>query len=101
MTNSEEEHIFVAGKAKWLLDNAQKLSGEQRALLLAVADLDVASGHKLTAEERAALNEVSANVDGYDAKEIEEAVRHMVKAKSKRKVVDWPSGLFRLVGRKK
>jgi hypothetical protein len=101
MTKSEEEPIFVAGKAKWLLDNAQKLTVEQRALLLAMADLDVASGHKLTAEERAALEQVSANIDGYDPQEIEEAVRHMVKAKSKRKVVDWPSGLYRLVGKKK
>ena len=101
MTKSEEEPIFVAGKAKWLLENAQKLTVEQRALLLAIADLDVASGHKPTAEERAALDQVAANIDGYDAKEIEEAVRHMVKAKSKRKVVDWPSGLYRLVGRKK
>jgi hypothetical protein len=101
MTKNDEEPIFVAGKAKWLLDNAQKLTVEQRALLLAMADLDVASGHKLTTEERAALDQVSANIDGYDPKEIEEAVRHMVKAKSKRKVVDWPSGLYRLVGKKK
>ena len=101
MTKSEEEPIFVAGKAKWLLNNAQKLTPEQRALLLAVADLNVVSGHKLSTEERAALDEVAAKTDGYDAQEIEAAVRHMVKAKSKRKVVDWPSGLFRLLAKKK
>ncbi len=101
MTTNKEDSLFVAGKAKWLLENAQKLTPEQRALLLAMADANVAAGHKLTTEERAALDEVAANIDGYDPKEIEEAVRHMVKAKSNRKVVDWPSGLYRLVGKKK
>lgn len=91
----------MAGKARWLLENMQQLSAEQRALLLAVADLDVESGCQLTAEERAAVDQLSAQADGFDAQEIERAVRHMVKAKSKRKVIEWPSGLYQRIRRKR
>ena len=98
---SEEEPLFIAGKAKWLLENAHKLTPDQRALLLAMADLDVQAGHKPTPEERAALDALAAQVEGYDADEIAQAMRHMVEAKSQRKVVDWPKGLSRKVRDKK
>ena len=97
----KERHLFATGKAKWLLENARQLSPEERALLLAVADLDVKSGRKLSAEEQAALDELAAQAEGYDPEEIEQAVQHMVEAKSKRKVVDWPSGIWRKAGSKK
>ena len=59
---SKDEPLFAKGKAQWLLENARKLTPDQRALLLALTDLDVAAGHQLTSEERAALEE-----DGGDA----------------------------------
>ncbi len=98
---TEEEPLFVAGKAKWLLENARKLTPEQRALLLAMADLDVQSGRQLTAEERAALDELASQSDGYNPDEIEQAMRQMVKAQTQRKVVEWPKGLSRKVRAKK
>ena len=98
---SQEDSLFASGKAKWLLENARQLTIEQRALLLAMVDLDVKAGRKLSPEEKAALDELAAQVEGYDPTEIERAVRHMVNAKSKRKVVDWPSGLSRKVRDKK
>ena len=101
MSKAEEDSLFAAGKAQWLLKNARQLTPEQRALLLAAADLDVKSGRKLTSEERAALDELSTQAEGYDPQEIARAVQHMVEAKSKRKVVDWPTGLWRGLGRKK
>jgi cytochrome c-type biogenesis protein CcmH/NrfG len=101
VAKANEGPVFMAGKAKWLLENAHKLSPDQRALLLAVANLDVQSGRKLTAEERAAFDELSAQTEGFDPKEIQAAVRHMVEAKSKRKKIEWPSGLYRLVRKKK
>jgi Spy/CpxP family protein refolding chaperone len=98
---TEEEPLFVTGKAKWLLENARKLTPDQRALLLAMADLDVRSGRQLTAEERAALDELASQTDGYDSSEIEQAMRQMVEAKTKRKVVEWPKDLSRKVREKK
>ncbi len=98
---SEQEPLFAAGKAKWLLKNARKLTPDQRALLLALADLDVQAGRQLSDEERAALEELASQVEGYDATEIEQAMRHMVEAKTKRKVVEWPKGLSRKVREKK
>jgi hypothetical protein len=98
---SKDEPLFAKGKAQWLLENARKLTPDQRALLLALTDLDVAAGHQLTPEERAALEELSAQVEGYDAAEIQQAMKHMVEAQTKRKVVDWPKDLKRKTQPKK
>src|SRR5512144_685158 len=98
---SKEDPLFAKGKAQWLLENARKLTPDQRALLLALTDLDIAAGHQLTPEERAALDELSAQVEGYDASEIQQAMKHMVEAQTKRKVVDWPKDLKRKTQPKK
>ena len=79
-------------RTRILVDDAGKAAG---------ADLDVAAGHQLTPEERAALDELSAQVEGYDAAEIQQAMKHMVEAQTKRKVVDWPKDLKRKTQPKK
>jgi hypothetical protein len=98
---AQDDQLFAKGKAQWLLENARKLTPDQRALLLAITDLDVAAGHQLTPEERAALEELSAQAEGYDPGEIQRAIQHMVEAKTKRKVVDWPKDLKRKTQPKK
>ncbi len=98
---SQDDPMFAQGKAKWLLENARKLSPDQRALLLAITDLDVAAGRQISTEERAALDELAAQVEGYDADEIQRAMKHMVEAQTKRKVVDWPKDLKRKTPPKK
>lgn len=98
---SKEDPLFAKGKAQWLLENARKLTPDQRALLLAIVDLDVASGHALAPEERAALDELTAQSEGYDASEIQQAMKHMVEAQTKRKVVEWPKDLKRKTQPKK
>lgn len=92
---SQDDPLFAQGKAKWLLENTRKLTPDQRALLLALTDLDVAAGRQVSAEERAALDELAAQVEGYDADEIQRAMKHMVEAQTKRKVVEWPKDLKR------
>ena len=92
---TKKESLFVAGKAQWLLENAPKLTPDERALLLAMVELDVQAGRVLTAEEQAALNALAAQTEGYDSSEIERATKHMVEAEPTRKVVDWPKGLAR------
>lgn len=100
MANKPHESLFVFGKAKWLLENASKLSADQRALLLAVANLELSTGRQLTDEEHLAIDELAKAQDGYDPQEIENAVQHMIKASAKGKGVEWPSGLWRRIGRK-
>jgi hypothetical protein len=92
---SKDDPLFAKGKAQWLLENARKLTPDQRTLLLALTNLDVAAGHELTPEERPALEELSAQVEGYNAAEIQQAMKHVVEAQTKRKVVDWPKDLKR------
>jgi len=91
----KQESLFVAGKAKWLLENARKLTPDQRALLLAMANLDVQVGRVITPDDRAALDALAAQVEGYDPAEIERAAKHMVEAKPTHQAVDWPKGLAR------
>ncbi len=98
---AQDDPLFAKGKAKWLLENARKLTPDQRALLLALADLDVVAGRQLTSEERAALEELSTQTEGYDPNDIQRAIQHIVEAKTKRKVVDWPQDLKRKTHPKK
>ncbi|MFN8594993.1 MAG: hypothetical protein U0559_02235 [Anaerolineae bacterium] len=92
---AQKKSLFASGKAKWLLENARKLTPDQRALLLAMADLDVQVWPADYNEERAALDELAAQSGNYDPEEIAQAMKHMVEAEPKRKVVDWPKGLAR------
>jgi len=101
MGDQQEDTLFVAGKAKWLLENARKLTPDQRALLLAVADLEQNTGRQLSAQEREAIDRLVEAQEGYNPSEIEQAVQYMIKAKAKRKVVDWPSGLWSRFRKKK
>lgn len=101
MADKSDDRLFAAGKARWLLENARKLTPDQRALLLAVADLEQSRGRALSADERRALDKLVEAQEGYDPRDIERAVQHMVKAKAKRKVVDWPSGLWAKIRKKK
>lgn len=101
MTDKGQDALFVSGKAKWLLNHARELTPDQRALLLAVADFEKSQGRKLTAEDRKAIDRLIEMQEGYDPSEIEQAVQHMIQAKTKRKVVDWPSGIWQRIRKKK
>jgi glycerol kinase len=90
----QDNTLFSTGKARWLLDNVQELDEGQRALLLAIAELDKDMGRGLTDEEHAALNKLAAETQGFDPMEIQAAVQKMVKGKAKRKpITKWPSNI--------
>lgn len=101
MADKPQDPLFVAGKAKWLLDHARELTPDQRALLIAVTDLEQRQGRTLSAEERQAVDKLVAMQEGYDPGEIERAVQYMIQAKAKHKVVDWPSGIWQKIRKKK
>ena len=87
---TDEENLMSAGKARWLLEGGlEKLSDEERALLLAMVSLDADTGRTLTDEEKQALDALVARAGG-DGAEISRAIKHMVQAKpKKRSDLDW------------
>lgn len=84
MTKKRAKTVFSEGKARWLLQNTHELDEDQRALLLAMAELDKDTGRELTDEEHAALEKLAAETQGFDSAEIQSAVNKMVESKAKR-----------------
>lgn len=96
MTKKRNPTVFSPGKARWLLDNLEQLDDGDRALLLALAQLDQDTGRKLADEERAALDKLAAETREFSVTEIRDAVQKMVKEKPKQKTKEeWPSDLKR------
>ncbi len=87
---TEQDTLMVAGKARWLLEGGvDQLDDEERALLLALTSLEAGTGRSITAEERAAIDQMMARA-GADGDEIARAVKHMVEAKAKtNRALDW------------
>lgn len=102
MSDKPEKPVFADGKAEWLLKHADQLNEDERALLLAITELEKETGRKLTDEERAALEKLSAASSGFDAASIRDAVQKMVESSTRKpKIEDWPSDLGRKFNRSK
>lgn len=79
MTRKRQESVFNPGQADWVKEQATKgLSRDQRALLLALTQLEAELGRELSAEERAAVESLAESLEGYDPEKIKEAVHQMV-----------------------
>jgi predicted nucleotidyltransferase len=88
---TEQDTLMVAGKARWLLEGgADELDDGERALLLALASLEIDTGRTVTAEEREALDRIAARSE-VDGDEIARAVKHMIEAEAKKdhRLLDW------------
>jgi hypothetical protein len=83
------KHVFRAGGTRKLLEDGGKgLNDDERALLLALAEVDA---EHLTQKERAALEKLKAQVEDYDPEDLTRAVEHLVKAKPKEgSKLEWP-----------
>ena len=95
-----QDSLMVSGKARWLLEGGiDELDEGERALLLALANLEAGTGRTVTSEEREALDRI-AERSGRDAEEISRAIKHMVEAETKKtSLLDW-SALKRRLRRK-
>jgi len=79
MTESEQDTVFNPGQADWVEKKAAKdLDKDQRALLLAMAQLEAVIGHELGPDERRAIESLAGQLDGFDVQEIQEAIAKMV-----------------------
>lgn len=69
----------------------EELNDDERALVLALVEADTETGRNLSDEERAALEKIKAQVEGYDPDELVQAVRHMVTSQPREgQKLAWP-----------
>ena len=104
MTKHRDGTVFreAGGKAHWLIQHIDELGEDERALLLAMVELDKDVGRKLTDEEHAAVDKLAAEMRGFDPAGIQAAVQKMVEGETKRQPVqEWPTGLGRKAKRAK
>ena len=79
MAGNAEDTVFNAGRAEWLRSKgADSLDADQKALLLALAQLEAEVGRQLSADEQSAIASLADGLQGFDSKEILRAVRRMV-----------------------
>ena len=89
MTKRKQESIFnPEGVKKLLKGGGKKLTDEERALLVAMAEVEA---DNLSDEERQAMEKLRVQVEDYDLDELSRAVEHMVSAKAKKgRKLKWP-----------
>jgi hypothetical protein len=99
--DKREEPVFRPDGARRLLEGGgEDLTDDERALLLALIGVDAETGKGLEEQEHAALDKLKAQVEGYDAEELAQAVKHVVTAKSREaKKLEWPELKRRRGGR--
>lgn len=93
MAKVEQEKSILSpnGIRKLLQDGGKSLSQDEQALLLAMLNVDAETGSNFSDEERAALDELAARLEGYDAGELAQAVKHLVTAESRTdRKLEWP-----------
>lgn len=91
MNSKAEDAVFNPGKADWIREEGvQDLDRDQKALLLALAQLEAEMGRELSDDERAAIESLSDQLEGFDPQEIKQAVHQMVnRPADPRRKVSW------------
>jgi hypothetical protein len=91
-SGQEDETLFRPGKASWLKNKGvSSLTPEQRALLLALAQLESALGRDVSDEEWEALESLTKNMHGFDPQDVARAVKQMIEAPTDpERALSWP-----------
>ena len=89
MAKRKRESILrPEGVQKLLEGGGKRLTDDERALLLALTGVDAGS---LSEKERAALDKLKAQVEGYDTEELAQAVEHIITAETvEGRKMEWP-----------
>lgn len=86
-----EESVFRPGGERRLVEGGADLTDDERALLLAMIGVDAEMGKNLGEQERAALDKLKAQVQGYDTDDLAQAVKQVVTAKPQEdRKLEWP-----------
>ena len=99
MAKRKQETVFnPKGVKKLLRGGGKKLTDDERALLVAMAEVEAGN---LSEDEREAVEKLRGQVQEYDPDELSRAVEHMVSAKAKKgRKLKWPE-LKRRQGRRR
>jgi hypothetical protein len=89
MAKQKQETVFnPKGVKKLLRGGGKKLTDEERALIVAMAEVEAAN---LSEDEREAVEKLRDQVEDYDPDELSRAVEHMMSAKAKKgRKLKWP-----------
>jgi len=82
-----------------LLERLPDLSEDERALLLALTQLDQEIGRSLSPEEQQLLQRLAASLESYDPEEIRAAIRRVVQTRPQHPTEPWPGDLRRRLRR--
>lgn len=88
-----EEPVFSSEGIRRLLaeGGAEDLNDDEKALLLALVEADSETGRSFSERELAALESLKSQVEGYDAEEVVQAVKHMITGQTREgKRLEWP-----------
>ena len=91
-TTANKQGLFRPGKADWLRkEGVQNLDSSQKALLLALVQLEAELGLALAPEEAQAIESLSEQLPSTDAERLQRAMQQLVKspADPKRQTA-WP-----------
>ena len=90
--NKDKGSVFNPGKARWLQDKGGKeLDEGQKALLLALAQLEADLGRELSDDEKQAIDAIADQLKEFDIEVIKTAVRQMVtKPADPDRQIEWP-----------
>lgn len=91
-SKADKQALFRPGKADWLRKKGKKdLDSGQKALLLALVQLEAELGRELTAEESQTLEALGEQLPHTDTKQLQTALHKLVQTPTdpKRKT-DWP-----------
>lgn len=88
---SKSSVLSPEGIRELLEGGVDNLTEDECALLLALISVETEAGTVLNEEERAAVEKLKAQVEGYDAEELTQAMKHLVTAKSREgRKLEWP-----------
>jgi hypothetical protein len=90
--SKDKGSVFNPGKARWLQDKGGKeLDEGQKALLLALAQLETDLGRELSDDEKQAIDSIADQLKEFDKEVIKTAVRQMVtKPADPDRQIEWP-----------
>jgi len=97
---SASEPTIPPDRIRRLLERLPDLSEDERALLLALAELDQEIGRSLSPAERQLLQRLAASLEHYDPEEIRAAIRHIVRSRAQGPADAWPGDLRRRLRRR-
>lgn len=90
--NEDKDALFNPGKARWLQNKGGKeLDEGQKALLIALTQLEADLGRELSDDEKQAVDALANQLKEFDIDIIKTAVRQMVtKPADPDRQIEWP-----------